>query len=144
MPKTAPEPAPDGNSAAQSGPAGFERIMPAEAGAVAGVRHDLDAWLAQRVAPARALDVTLCASEAMTNSIEHAYRGKPGGLVVVRVEIGADGLLLSVTDDGEWKEPDGAVGTEHGWGIPLIRSLADELDIHREPGRTTVTARFLG
>ena len=142
MPKTAPEPAPDGS--ARTGPADFERVMPAEAGAVARVRHELDAWLERHLPSARALDVTLCASEAMTNSIEHAYRDREGGLVVVRVRIDADGLLLSVTDDGEWKEPDGTIGTEHGWGIPLIHSLADELDIRREPGRTTVNARFLG
>lgn len=132
----------EGSPAARCAP--FEVTEPALPDRVPAVRSRLSEWLAQRgVDRGLAADIALCASEAMTNSAEHAYRGVEPGDMVVRLQIDAEHLVLSVVDHGTWKAPGDGIGSSHGWGIPLIRSLAAGVDVLRRPGSTALVARFL-
>jgi anti-sigma regulatory factor (Ser/Thr protein kinase) len=80
--------------------------LPADPAELAGVRERLTEWLV-------ALDVTaegvtavpLVASELVSNAIEHAYAREAAGRVRVRAELDErGGLVLTVADDGRWRE----------------------------------------
>jgi serine/threonine-protein kinase RsbW len=48
----------------------------------------------------RAGQIELCIAEAATNAIRHAYHGKPGHIVAVRLSTLRDELLVEVRDTG--------------------------------------------
>ncbi|MCH9673409.1 MAG: ATP-binding protein [Gammaproteobacteria bacterium] len=91
----------------------------------------------------------LCAAEAITNAIEHAYKGEEGHHVGVRLLLEDERLVLEVYDQGNSMDPNLlAVGTgalefdpddidnlpEGGMGLALIRMSADELEYHTKDG----------
>jgi serine/threonine-protein kinase RsbW len=45
-------------------------------------------------------EIELCTAEAVTNAIRHAYHGKPGHVVAVRLSANRDNLLIEVSDSG--------------------------------------------
>jgi anti-sigma regulatory factor (Ser/Thr protein kinase) len=104
------------------------------------LRHRLQAWLALRgCTPDDADAVVLAVNEAAANAIEHGYRNGEG-----RVEIAGDlvdhELRLSVVDHGVWRagQPDPA----RGRGLPLMRTLMDDVDIDLlDPGTRIVLRR---
>jgi len=89
----------------------------------------------------------LCAVEAVSNSILHAYRGVPGRPVRVRITVSDERIEMRVADQGtpipeERRAPadlevdpadlDGL--TEGGRGIFLMHSLMDEVTFGVEDG----------
>jgi serine/threonine-protein kinase RsbW len=85
-------------------------------------------------------DLKLALTEAVSNSVRHAYRAGAGGYVEVVYELQPDRLGISVADDGEGFDPDEAPSfdddelSEGGLGIAIIKTIADEFEIRSRPG----------
>ncbi|MFD4639226.1 ATP-binding protein [Lentzea sp. NPDC058436] len=116
--------------------------FPADPHEVGPVRHRLREWLrAGGFDEDEANDLVLAVSEAINNSVEHAYPGPAHGTVEVRAHFGADGATqVDVTDHGQWRVPPPAL-TMRGRGLLLMRESVDEVDIVRRASGTTVSLR---
>ena len=95
-------------------------------------------------------DLKLALTEAVSNSVRHAYGPSGDGHVDVRYELARDRLGIEVTDDGEGFDPEEAPSfhddgelSEGGLGIVIIRSVADEFEIDSAPGRRGSRLRFV-
>jgi serine/threonine-protein kinase RsbW len=94
-------------------------------------------------------DLKLALTEAVSNSVRHAYGPTGNGHVDVRYELEPDRLGIEVVDDGEGFDPDeaptleGGELSEGGLGIAIIRSIADEFEIDSQPGRRGSRLRFV-
>jgi len=93
-------------------------------------------------------DLKLALTEAVSNSVRHAYGSTGGGCVDVRYELHPDRLNIEVVDDGAGFDPGAADGkgegelSEGGLGIAIIRSIADEFELRSTPGERGSTLRF--
>jgi len=93
-------------------------------------------------------DLKLALTEAVSNSVRHAY-GPDGGHVEVRYELRADCIAIEVVDDGDGFDAAEAAAfegeglSEGGLGIAIIRSVADELEIESRPGMRGSRIRFV-
>jgi serine/threonine-protein kinase RsbW len=93
-------------------------------------------------------DLKLALTEAVSNSVRHAYGPNGEGHVEVTYELAPDGLRIEVVDDGEGFDPDeppsleGEELSEGGLGIAIIRSIADEFEIQSAPGKRGSRLRF--
>jgi serine/threonine-protein kinase RsbW len=94
-------------------------------------------------------DLKLALTEAVSNSVRHAYGPSGSGHVDVTYQLGRDRIGIEVFDDGEGFDPDEAPSfeggelSEGGLGIAIIRSIADELEIDSAPGRRGSRLRFV-
>ena len=92
-------------------------------------------------------DLKLALTEAVSNSVRHAY-GDGDGFVSVAYELGHDSLAVEVVDDGEGFDPDrppaleGEELTEGGLGIAIIRTIADDFELDSRPGVRGSRLRF--
>jgi anti-sigma regulatory factor (Ser/Thr protein kinase) len=79
-------------------------------------------------------DIRLAVSEAVSNAVVHAFRGRADGTVIASVIIDApEWVEVLVTDDGSGMAPrDDSPGL--GLGLPLIRHLTDQFEHRRPPG----------
>lgn len=113
--------------------------FPADPREVAPVRHRLREWLqGSGFTEDEATDLVLAVSEAVNNSVEHAYPGPARGTVEVSAHIGDDGAVhVDVTDHGQWRVPPPAL-TTRGRGLLLMRESVDEVEIDRSANGTTV------
>ena len=91
-------------------------------------------WLAASGVPlVVSSQVTLAASEACSNAIEHAYGGDPAGQVTLTAEIRGSRLDIVVAE--ELKDPS-SPWRWRGQGLPMMRTFMD--DVVLEP-----SARYL-
>jgi anti-sigma regulatory factor (Ser/Thr protein kinase) len=114
----------------------------AEPDSVSSARAALGDFARESGAESRQVDaVRLASSEALTNSVLHAYRTEPGSVYVTAAVV-AEELWVLVADDGCGLEPRaGRPGL--GLGLGLIAQLSDELAIvPRAGGGTEVRMRF--
>ena len=94
-------------------------------------------------------DLKLALTEAVSNSVRHAYGPNGEGSVDVRYELHPDRLGIEVVDDGEGfdpvreEQPEGEELSEGGLGIAIIRSIADEFELRTQPGVRGSTLRFV-
>jgi serine/threonine-protein kinase RsbW len=95
-------------------------------------------------------DLKLALTEAVSNSVRHAYGPSGDGNVDVRYELHPDRLGIEVIDDGEGFDPDapddGVPGdelSEGGLGIAIIKSIADEFELETSPGTRGSRLRFV-
>jgi serine/threonine-protein kinase RsbW len=92
-------------------------------------------------------DLKLALTEAVSNSIRHAYDGGDGH-VDVCYELTRSVLRIEVVDDGAGFDParppalEGEELSEGGLGIAIIRTIADELEIESQPGARGSRLRF--
>ena len=102
--------------------------------------------------PAKPEYITLCRlalTEAVSNSVRHAYGDKGSGHVDITYELQPDRLRIQVVDDGAGFDPHEApslVGeelSEGGLGIAIIRTIADEFEIESKPGARGSRLRFV-
>jgi len=93
-------------------------------------------------------DLKLALTEAVSNSVMHAYVGGDGFVSIV-YSLSADALEIEVVDDGAGFDPavpaprDGEELSEGGLGIAIIRTVADELEISSRPGERGSRLRFV-
>ena len=92
-------------------------------------------------------DLKLALTEAVSNSVRHAYR-EAGGFVEVAYELTGHVLAIEVVDDGAGFDPDrppeleGEELSEGGLGIAIIRTIADDFEIESEAGSRGSRLRF--
>lgn len=93
-------------------------------------------------------DLRLALTEAVSNSIRHAYDGE-GGTVEIAFELSSARLEVEVVDDGAGFDPstppalEGEELAEGGLGIAIIRTITDELEIDSRPGVRGSRLRFV-
>ncbi len=94
-------------------------------------------------------DLKLALTEAVSNSVRHAYGDKGYGHVDITYELQPDRLRIQVVDDGNGFDPDEAPSfegeelSEGGLGIAIIRTIADEFEIHSKLGARGSRLRFV-
>ncbi|HST33211.1 MAG TPA: SpoIIE family protein phosphatase [Solirubrobacteraceae bacterium] len=112
--------------------------LKADTGELAGLRRTLGRWLAgQGVQEEDLFGMTLAASEAAGNAIEHAY-GPHEATFTVICERDDTEVRVIVRDEGHWREsrPYG-----RGRGLGIMRALVDSAELERGERGTTVTLR---
>ena len=95
------------------------------------------------------LDFELCLNELFTNIVHYAYADWGRHRIQVSLEHQGGEFRITIEDDGRPFNPlekappqvpdsleSARVG---GWGIPIVRSFADELSYERRDGRNRVT-----
>jgi anti-sigma regulatory factor (Ser/Thr protein kinase) len=116
-------------------PGPLEVVIPARPHMLGSIRRRLRAWLRQRGISDRDIAaITLAASEACANSIEHAY-GPDEATFELWADRTAEGIEIEIRDSGQWREPR---GTDRGRGLELMRTYMDTVDVRREDQGTTV------
>src|SRR4051794_666526 len=98
-------------------------------------------------------DLKLALTEAVSNSVRHAYGPAGEGSVGVRYELHPDSLGIEVIDDGAGFDPDAESKpsaptseddlSEGGLGIAIIKSIADEFELESQPGVRGSRLRFV-
>ncbi len=110
--------------------------LPADVESIPLVRRMLGRWLSEAGAtPAESEDLSLAASEACANAIEHAYGPGPGLLEVSASISPAGEAVVAVRDFGSWRAPR---GTNRGRGLVLMRGLTDSVEVIQHDEGTTV------
>ena len=109
--------------------------------------------LAESVAgllPGRLDDLRLAVSEACANAIEaYGRQGRTGSPIVLRLRAVPGTIEVEIHDEAGGFDPDDLVPHppveaperlhhERGLGVPLMRTLADEVEFRDEDGGTTV------
>jgi len=93
-------------------------------------------------------DLKLALTEAVSNSVRHAYGSNGEGHVDITYELQQHRLGIEVIDDGEGFDPnettlfEGEELSEGGLGIAIIRAIADEFEIQSKPGVRGSRLRF--
>ncbi len=109
--------------------------LPAEPTALRGLRRELAGWLRSLGASQLVIeDLTLAASEAAANAVEHAY-GPGDHEFDLEADHTAGVVRIEVRDSGGWRP---ARGQLRGTGLKLIHQLADETVVHRSARGTCV------
>ena len=94
-------------------------------------------------------DLKLALTEAVSNSVRHAYGEQGEGHVDITYELHPDRLGIQVVDNGNGFDPDetptfeGAELSEGGLGIAIIRSIADEFELQSQHGSRGSRLRFV-
>ena len=118
---------------------------------VEGVCKDLDASVAHCIihneaqhemefSADRAISAALVVNELIANAAKHAYRGKQGGRVQVRIAgVGEDKLSISVRDEGTGLPQGFDVARPKGLGMQIVTSFVIQLNgtievLHHNPG----------
>lgn len=120
-------------------PGELRRRFAADATRLASLRAALGHWI-ESLGMSRELreDVVLAAHEAMANAAEHAYAGRPDGVIDLHAHRTGDSITVVVTDYGAWRAPRAGDGLR-GRGLMLIKALTDRNDVTRDSTGTTVT-----
>lgn len=112
--------------------------IPSDPAAVAGLRDELRAWLAERGAGEDELfEITSAFSEAATNATEHpvAHEDSP---VQVEATLSQGRVEITVRDFGSWRPPRGG---NRGRGLPLMGALMDAVVVNPHADGTEVILR---
>jgi serine/threonine-protein kinase RsbW len=94
-------------------------------------------------------DLKLALTEAVSNSVRHAYGEDGDGHVDVTYELRPDAIGIQVLDDGEGFDPDEASSfegeelSEGGLGIAIIKTIADEFELDSSVGARGSRLRFV-
>ncbi len=113
--------------------------LPARPTSVTEARHAARE-VARRVGAPDA-DVQLAVSEAVSNCVAHAFRGRAPGKVRISAGVIGDLLQIRVSDDGTGMRPN-LESTGLGLGITLITKLAHDVRFDSTETGTTVLMSF--
>jgi anti-sigma regulatory factor (Ser/Thr protein kinase) len=114
----------------------MELTLEAQPEVLAGLRRALGRWLmSEGVNENELFNITLAASEAAANSIEHAYGAREASFRVSCVHEGEE-VRITVSDGGRWRA---ARPYGRGRGLAIMRALVDEALLERESTGTSVT-----
>ena len=112
--------------------------LPAEPGTVGTIRSGVREFArAHGATDALLIDLALAVTEAVTNSVVHAFIDREPGIVRARIQAAPDELVVVVTDNGRGMQPR-ADSPGLGLGLPTIASLTTAMDMHAPPGGGTV------
>lgn len=119
----------------------FALTVPADPQSVRRVREALLHWLRSAGWPDEQRDsLVFAVSEAVSNSIEHAYATCDGDVTVEAHEESRGSrrqIITSITDHGIWRPvPSDDEGRRRG--IPLMHAFAETVEIERSDSGTTV------
>lgn len=121
--------------------------VPADAAAVAGVRHQIVADLQERHVGAQLIgEAEIVASELLTNAVRHA-RPLSDGTIRVRWKVRGDVVEVEVTDGGGSTVPQPAARTvwlSSGRGLRIVRSIAHEWGVTEDRTGNVVWATLGG
>jgi serine/threonine-protein kinase RsbW len=117
----------------------FELDLPSRPRSVSDARHAVGE-LAARLEMADA-DIRLAVSEAVSNAVTHAFRGREAGSVRITCTVDERSLLVTVADDGTGMRPN-LDSPGLGLGIPLITKLASDVRFDSTERGTTVSMSF--
>jgi serine phosphatase RsbU (regulator of sigma subunit)/anti-sigma regulatory factor (Ser/Thr protein kinase) len=105
-------------------------------GVLAGLRSTLGRWLiTQGAGEEEIFSVTLAASEAAANAVEHAYGARRATFTIACARQGQR-ISVAIRDDGRWR---GSRPYGRGRGLAIMRALLDEVRVERGEQGTTVT-----
>jgi anti-sigma regulatory factor (Ser/Thr protein kinase) len=114
----------------------LEMTLDAHPRVLAGLRGTLARWLAGEgiTNEDQVFNVTLAASEAAANAIEHAYGARQASFEM-QARHEDDEVRITIADRGRWREsrPYG-----RGRGLAIMRALVDDAEIRRGDDGTTV------
>ena len=80
-------------------------------------------------------DVILAASEAVTNALVHGYSDTRHGRIDARVQFSDGAIALAIRDYGsgfrrkQYMPPDTSTPHEGGYGVYLMQTLMDEVEV---------------
>ncbi|MGA9489455.1 MAG: ATP-binding protein [Mycobacterium sp.] len=120
----------------------------ADGDTVVEFRQRIRAWLRSSVDldPERVCDIVLATDEALSNVVDHAYRGSGnGGVVTLELSFDAAEAVVKVcvTDRGHWLEPTPTpVDAIRGRGLILMHALADSCAVDGRVDGTSVSLIF--
>jgi anti-sigma regulatory factor (Ser/Thr protein kinase)/putative methionine-R-sulfoxide reductase with GAF domain len=119
-------------------PAELDLSMPADPKVLFRIRLILRRWLRHHGADdAETQEITLAASEACTNAIEHAYSPGPAQFTLTATTDGGE-VTLTVSDAGRWRP---ARGHDRGRGLTIIRAAMDSIDVASSDAGTRIVMR---
>ena len=114
----------------------LKMTLPARPNVLGGLRNTLGRWLQAAGANEDELfDITLSASEAATNAIEHAYGAREATFTVCCERDGQQ-VTVTVQDSGRWRTTRPIRG---GRGLQIMRSLLDHVEVNSSQEGTSVT-----
>ena len=93
-------------------------------------------------------DLKLALTEAVSNSVRHAYPEQGNGHVDITYRLEPDRLGIEVVDDGDGFDPeetsdaDADELSEGGLGIAIIKTIADDFEIQSQLGARGSRLRF--
>jgi serine/threonine-protein kinase RsbW len=134
----------------------FARTITANASGAARIRIEFAGWLQRHftLGNERLSDLVLAANEALANAAEFGYLDTPGrGTIALTASYddATDTLVVTVIDCGRWRS-DATESREsrtapvqdalRGRGIPLMRLLADHMQIDTSERGTQVSLRW--
>ena len=96
-------------------------------------------------------NLLLAVGELCANSIQHAYEGRAGQPITVSVRSSDDSVVIEVEDFGKpfdadrYESPNLEAVPESGYGILLVKTIADSLsiDVARERGTRWTMVKYL-
>jgi two-component sensor histidine kinase len=77
--------------------------------------------------PQRMLTLSLLVTEAITNSIKHAFKGEQQGMITVEFDHHDDGYAVTVRDSGPGLPEGFRIENSPSLGFKIMRSLASQL-----------------
>ncbi len=112
--------------------------LPAEPRVLSEMRRTVRRWLRHMGADGEeAAEITLAASEACTNAIEHAYSPAPAQFTLhARADEGE--VSITVRDSGQWRTPR---GDHRGRGLAIIKMAMDGVETNRTSHGTEIVMR---
>jgi serine phosphatase RsbU (regulator of sigma subunit)/anti-sigma regulatory factor (Ser/Thr protein kinase) len=114
----------------------LEFAIEARARSLVMIRRALSRWMSDLETPKDVMrDLTMAASEAAANVVEHAY-GPSGGMISVEGKLEDDRVKVMIGDTGSWR---GASRPDRGNGLRLMRAVMNEVVIDASPAGTIVT-----
>jgi serine/threonine-protein kinase RsbW len=116
----------------------FHRQIDPDPNALSPLRHSFAGWLLQETGDEEQGELLVLAlSEAVSNSIEHAYRSQKPAPIDIDANSDGDLLKVVISDKGRWK----ASPPDHwrGRGLDLIREIVDDVRIDTDTFGTRVT-----
>jgi two-component sensor histidine kinase len=88
------------------------------------IRRDLESV---RIDVKRAISLGLVVNELVTDSLKHAFEEGRGGRIDVSSRLEGGDLVVAVADDGVGLPPGFDAAAARGFGLVLVRSLAEQL-----------------
>lgn len=104
---------------------------------------ELRAFLWDRGLAPRSFAVELVARECLNNAVMHGHRGRPDKRIGLRLEVGPEWMVLSVTDEGEGlapgrRRPIRSATGERGRGLAICALYAAKVKFNRRGNRVTL------